>query len=291
LYARRQTGDSPVPTRPVVVIGAGSIDLNSLLCPRILQAAMKVIVIIPAAGLGTRMGPVPGTKSKATQAALSKQFTDLGGTPILIHTLRKFAAIDAVSEIWIALRENEITGFRARLESEALGAEAKDIRKKKVELVVGGEHRQQSVEHALNAVSAAPDDIVLVHDAVRPFVTAEIIGAVIEAAKKYGAAIAGLPAVDTVKQVERTAEGAVIKATIPRVGVVLAQTPQGFRYGLIKKAFDEASADGFMGTDESSLAERAGHEVAVVMGSARNIKITSPGDMELAEFYLKRQGR
>jgi 2-C-methyl-D-erythritol 4-phosphate cytidylyltransferase len=280
-----------VPTRALVVIGAGSIDLNSCRGPRILQGAMKVIVIIPAAGLGTRMGPVPGTKSNATQAALSKQFTELGGTPILIHTLRKFAAVDAVSEIWIALRENEIAGFRARLESEALGAEGKDIRKKKVELVVGGEHRQQSVEHALNAVSAAPDDIVLVHDAVRPFVTAEIIGAVIEATKKYGAAIAGLPAVDTVKQVERTAEGAVIKATIPRVGVVLAQTPQGFRYGLIKKAFDEASADGFMGTDESSLAERAGHEVAVVMGSARNIKITSPGDMELAEFYLKRQGR
>ena len=251
---------------------------------------MKVIVIIPAAGLGTRMGPMPGAKSKAGQPVPSKQFTELGGTPILIHTLRKFAAMDAVSEIWIALRENEIAGFRARLESEALGAKAKDILKKKVELVVGGEHRQQSVEHALNAVSAAADDIVLVHDAVRPFVTTEIIGAVIEAAKKYGAAIAGLPAVDTVKQVERTAEGAVIKATIPRAGVVLAQTPQGFRYGLIKKAFDEASADGFMGTDEASLAERAGHEVAVVMGSARNIKITSPGDMDLAEFYLKGQG-
>jgi 2-C-methyl-D-erythritol 4-phosphate cytidylyltransferase len=250
---------------------------------------MKVIVIIPAAGLGTRMGPVPGARSKAAQRALSKQFTELGGTPILIHTLRKFAAMDAVSEIWIALRENEIAGFRARLESEALGAKAKDILQKKVELVVGGEHRQQSVEHALNAVSAAADDIVLVHDAVRPFVTTEIIGAVIEAAKKYGAAIAGLPAVDTVKQVERTAEGAVIKATIPRAGVVLAQTPQGFRYGLIKKAFDEASADGFMGTDEASLAERAGQEVAVVMGSARNIKITSPGDMDLAEFYLKSQ--
>jgi 2-C-methyl-D-erythritol 4-phosphate cytidylyltransferase len=252
---------------------------------------MKVIVIIPAAGLGTRMGPVPGARSKATQAALSKQFTELGGTPILIHTLLKFAAVDAVSEIWIALRENEIAGFRARLESEAVEAHAKDILKKKVELVVGGEHRQQSVEHALNAVSAAADDIVLVHDAVRPFVTMEIIGAVIVAAKKYGAAIAGLPAVDTVKQVERTAEGAVIKATIPRAGVVLAQTPQGFRYGVIKKALDEASADGFMGTDESSLAERAGHEVAVVMGSPRNIKITSPGDLELAEFYLKRQGR
>jgi 2-C-methyl-D-erythritol 4-phosphate cytidylyltransferase len=243
---------------------------------------MKVIVIIPAAGLGTRMGPVPGARGKAKQPSLSKQFTELGGTPILIHTLRKFAGVDAVSEIWIALRENEIAGFRARLQSEG-----KDILKKKAELVVGGEHRQQSVEHALNAVSAAPDDIVLVHDAVRPFVTAEIISAVIEAAKKYGAAIAGLPAVDTVKQVERTAEGAVIKTTIPREGVVLAQTPQGFRYGVIKKAFDEASADGFMGTDESSLVERSGHEVAVVMGSPRNIKITSPADMELAEFYLR----
>jgi 2-C-methyl-D-erythritol 4-phosphate cytidylyltransferase len=243
---------------------------------------MKVIVIIPAAGLGTRMGPVPGARGKAKQPSLSKQFTELGGTPILIHTLRKFAGVDAVSEIWIALRENEIAGFRARLQSEG-----KDTLKKKAELVVGGEHRQQSVEHALNAVSAAPDDIVLVHDAVRPFVTAEIISAVIEAAKKYGAAIAGLPAVDTVKQVERTAEGAVIKTTIPREGVVLAQTPQGFRYGVIKKAFDEASADGFMGTDESSLVERSGHEVAVVMGSPRNIKITSPADMELAEFYLR----
>jgi 2-C-methyl-D-erythritol 4-phosphate cytidylyltransferase len=242
---------------------------------------MKVVVIIPAAGLGTRMSPMPGAKSKAKRPALSKQFTELGGTPILIHTLRKFAAVEAVSEIWIALRENEITGFRARLESEA-----KDVLKKKVELVAGGEHRQQSVEHALNAVSAAADDIVLVHDAVRPFVTAEIILDVIEAAKKYGAAIAGLPAVDTVKQVERTAEGAVIKATIPRAGVVLAQTPQGFRYSVIKKAFDEAAADGFTGTDEASLAERSGHEVAVVMGSPRNIKITSPGDMELAEFYL-----
>ena len=108
----------------------------------------------------------------------------------------------------------------------------------------------------------------------------------IEAAKKYGAAIAGLPATDTVKQVERTAEGAIIKATIPRAGVVLAQTPQGFRYEVIKKAFDEATTDGFMGTDEASLAERAGHEVAVVMGSPKNLKITTPSDMELAEFYL-----
>jgi 2-C-methyl-D-erythritol 4-phosphate cytidylyltransferase len=243
---------------------------------------MKVIVIIPAAGLGTRMAPMPSAMdAKTKKPHPSKQFRELAGTPILIHTLRKFAVVEAVSEIWIALRENEVEGFRERLAKEAA-----DVLKKKVELVVGGEHRQQSVEHALNAVSAAADDVVLVHDAVRPLVTAEIIHEVIEAAKKHGAALAALPAVDTVKQVERTAEGAIVKATIPRAGVVLAQTPQGFHYGVIKKAFDEAAADGFMGTDEASLAERSGHEVVVVMGSPRNIKITNPGDMELAEFYL-----
>jgi len=243
---------------------------------------MKVIVIIPAAGLGTRMAPVPrGKTAKGRNPHPSKQFTELAGTPILIHTLRKFVAVDAVSEIWVALRKNEIDGFRERLQ-----AEAQDVLKTKVEFVAGGEHRQQSVEHALNAISAGPDDIVLVHDAVRPLVSAEIILEVIEAAKKHGAAIAGLPAVDTVKQVERTADGAIIKATIPRASVVLAQTPQGFRYSVIKKVFDEAVADGFMGTDEASLAERSGHDVWVVMGSPRNIKITSPGDMDLAEFYL-----
>jgi 2-C-methyl-D-erythritol 4-phosphate cytidylyltransferase len=255
---------------------------------------MKVIVIIPAAGLGTRMAPMPSaaipgapaspTKdTKTKRAVLSKQFTELGGTPILIHTLRKFAGVDAVSEIWIALRENEIEGFRERLRKEASA-----VLDKRVALVVGGEHRQQSVENALKAITASPDDIVLVHDAVRPFVKVEIIREVIDAAKKYGAAIAGLPAVDTVKQVERTAEGAIIKSTIPRASVVLAQTPQGFRYSVIKKAFDEAAADGFAGTDEASLAERSGQEVAVVMGSPRNIKITTPGDMELAEFYLRK---
>ena len=246
---------------------------------------MKVVVIIPAAGLGTRMAAMPSGAQKH-KTPPSKQFTELGGTPILIHTLRKFAAVDAVTEIWIALRENEIAGFRSRLESEA-----KDILKKKIELVIGGEHRQQSVEHALNAVNAGADDVVLVHDAVRPFVTSEIIQEVIEAAQKYGAAIAGLPAVDTVKQVERTSEGAIVKATIPRAGIVMAQTPQGFKYSVIKKAFDEAATDEFLGTDESSLVERSGHDVAVVMGSPRNIKITTPADMELAEFYLKSADR
>ena len=242
---------------------------------------MKVVVIIPAAGLGTRMAPASDATGK--KPAASKQFFELGGTPILIHTLRKFAAHAEVSEIYIALRANEIAGFRLRVEQEAgLGPG------KKVELVEGGEHRQQSVAHAMAKVAAAADDIVLVHDAVRPFVTGEIIHDVIEAARKYGAAIAGMPAMDTVKQVERTSEGALITATVPRERVVMAQTPQGFRYSVLKKAFDEATADGFLGTDEASLVERSGHPVAVVMGSPRNIKITTPSDMELAEFFLKR---
>jgi len=218
---------------------------------------------------------------KEKKHTASKQFTELAGTPILIHTLRKFTASNEVSEIYVALRANEMEGFRERLK------EAPDLAGTKIQAVEGGEHRQQSVAHAIAAVSAGPDDIVLVHDAVRPFVTAEIIREVIEGAKKYGAAIAGVPAVDTVKRVERTSEGALITATVPRERVVLAQTPQGFRYSVLKKAFDEAAADGFIGTDEASLVERSGHEVAVVMGAARNIKITTPGDLELAEFYLK----
>src|SRR5581483_10806939 len=189
-----------------------------------------------------------------------------------------------VGEICVALRQNEIDGFRTRLEKEA-----PDVLKKKVQYVEGGEHRQHSVANALAAIHAADEDVVLVHDAVRPFVTQQIIEDVIGAVKKHGAAIAGMPASDTVKQVERTAEGALIKTTIPRERVVMAQTPQGFRYALIKKAFDEATSDGFIGTDEASLVERSGHEVAVVMGSPRNIKITTPGDMELAEFYLRAQ--
>ena len=241
---------------------------------------MKVVVIIPAAGLGTRMASAPSAKAK--KAAPSKQFTELGGTPVLIHTLGKFAASPEVSEIYVALRKTEIGSFRKRLEKEA-----PDILQKEVTFVEGGEHRQQSVANALAAVSASQDDIILVHDAVRPFVTQEIIHSVIAAAQKYGAAITGLPAVDTVKQVERTAEGAVIIATLPRERVVMAQTPQGFRYSVLKKAFGEATADGFSGTDEASLVERSGHQVAVVMGSPRNIKITTPADLELAEYYLK----
>lgn len=239
---------------------------------------MKVMVIIPAAGLGTRMSAAHGgPKSK------SKQFFELQGTPILVHTLRKFARCDKVSDIVVALRKNETATFQKQIENEDFS--------KPVRIVEGGEHRQNSVANALAAIDAADDDIVLVHDAVRPFVDRETVVNVIEAVKKYDAAIAGVPAVDTVKQVDRTADGAVVIATVPRERMVLAQTPQGFRFGLLKKAFDEATADGFMGTDESSLIERAGGAVHVVMGSPRNMKITTPADLELAEFFLSLENR
>ena len=239
---------------------------------------MKVIVIIPAAGLGTRMSAAPGgNKSK------SKQFFELQGTPILVHTLRKFAQCDAISEIVVALRKNETPNFQQQIENENFT--------KPLRTVEGGEHRQNSVANAIATINAADDDIILVHDAVRPFVDQETIVNVIEAVKKYAAAIAGVPAVDTVKQVDRTSDGAVVIATVPREKMVLAQTPQGFRFGLLKKAFDEATADGFMGTDEASLIERSGTPVHVVMGSPRNMKITTPADLELAEFFLAQENR
>lgn len=241
---------------------------------------MKVFVIIPAAGLGTRMSSPAASKAK--KKTPSKQFKELGGIPILVHTLRRFAECPEVYEIVIALRKNEIAGFRAQLEKEY-----PEILNKRLQMVEGGEHRQDSVANALAAIAADPNDLVLVHDGVRPLVTSEIISEVIAATRKHGAAIAGTPAVDTVKQVERTSDGALIKATIPRASVVMAQTPQGIRYDILKKAFDDAAADGFVGTDEASLIERSGHPVAVVMGTPRNLKITAPADMELAEFYLK----
>lgn len=250
---------------------------------------MKVSVIIPAAGLGTRMATAPAAKTAKPRKSLpSKQFTELAGAPILIHTLRRFAKSPEITEIVVALRQTEIAPFRARLEKEA-----PEILAKKAVLLEGGESRQQSVGNGLAAVSASAhdDDIVLVHDAVRPFVTEEMINEVIAGARKYGAAIAGVPAVDTVKQVERTADGALIRATIPRERIVMAQTPQGFRFSVLKKAFDEAIADGFVGTDEASLVERSGHDVAVVMGSPRNIKITTPADLELAEYYSRTESK
>jgi 2-C-methyl-D-erythritol 4-phosphate cytidylyltransferase len=231
---------------------------------------MQVFAILPAAGLGTRMaGPQP------------KQFLILDGVPILIHSLRAFAAVERVTAIYVAVRKTEMERVQAQIAEYGFAD--------RVRVVEGGDNRQESVSHALTALPAQPDDVVLVHDAVRPLIDAATIERTIDAVLEHGAAIVGLPAVDTIKQVERTAHGALITSTIPREYVVLAQTPQGFRYGLLQSAFAEALADGFVGTDEASVVERAGHPVAVVHGSQVNLKITQQGDLELAEFYLRQR--
>ena len=210
-----------------------------------------------------------------------KQFLALAGIPILIHSLRAFAAVDRVTAIFVPVRKTEIERVEAQIAEYGFTG--------RVRVVEGGDNRQESVAHALAAVPAAQDDIVLVHDAVRPLIDAVTIERTIDAVEQQGAAIVGMPAIDTIKQVERTAHGALITATIPREFVVLAQTPQGFRFGLLQKAFAEATADGFVGTDEASVVERAGLPVAVVPGSQVNLKITQPGDLELAEFYLRQR--
>jgi 2-C-methyl-D-erythritol 4-phosphate cytidylyltransferase len=233
---------------------------------------MQVFVILPAAGLGTRMaGPQP------------KQFLALDGVPILIHSLRAFAAVPRVTSIYVAVRKQETERVASQISEFGFAG--------RVHVVEGGEKRQESVANALGALPAQPDDIVLVHDAVRPLVDVATIERTIDAVAETGAAIVGMPAVDTIKQVERTAHGALITATIPREFVVQAQTPQGFRFGLLQRAFAEATADGFVGTDEASLLERAGIPVAVVHGSQVNLKITQAGDLELAEFYLQQRNR
>lgn len=231
---------------------------------------MKVSVILPAAGLGTRMARTPPEKAGTSR----KQFMLLDGSPILLHTIRKFAASASIQEILVALRGDDLPWVSELLAGERLA--------KPVRLVEGGDSRQQSVENALGAL--APDTtLVAVHDAVRPFIDLEIIEHVIAEAAESGAAIVGIVPVDTVKQVHRNK----VRATLNRDRLILAQTPQVFRYALLVEAFEKARADGFTGTDEASLVERLEQvEVSVVLGSDRNIKITRPSDMDLARLFL-----
>lgn len=234
---------------------------------------MVVHAILPAAGLGTRM---------ATPGASAKQFLSLSGVPILIRSLRAFADKTGIRSVTVAVRATE----RERVAEQVAHFGLAD----RVNIITGGETRQQSVAAALASLTAAPDDIVLVHDAVRPLVDAATIERTVEAIAKHGAAIVALPAIDTIKQVDRTADGAIITATIPRERIVQAQTPQGARYADLLRAFQAAEEDSFASTDEASLLERIGLTVAVVPGSPANLKITQIGDLQLAEFYLQQRG-
>jgi 2-C-methyl-D-erythritol 4-phosphate cytidylyltransferase len=228
---------------------------------------MKVSVILPAAGLGTRMGREKSGTSR-------KQFMLLDGAPILIHTIRKFLRCASVGEIVVALRAEDMEWARELI--------ARENPSKTVRVVEGGETRQESVQNALSSLNA-DTDLVAVHDAVRPFITPELVEQVIAEASETGAAIIGIVPVDTVKKVHKNK----IRTTLPREHLVLAQTPQVFRLKLLKDAFASAIADSFTGTDEASLVERLEQvEVSVVQGSDRNIKITKPTDMELARLFL-----
>jgi 2-C-methyl-D-erythritol 4-phosphate cytidylyltransferase len=214
----------------------------------------------------------------AEKPVAAKQFLTIAGIPVLVHCLRAFDSVPRVADILVAVRAPEIERVTALIARYGLDS--------KVRVVEGGENRQGSVANALSALTCAPDDVVLVHDAVRPLIDPATIDRTIDAIAKHGAAIVGVAAVDTIKQVERTADGAIITSTIPRERVVQAQTPQGARFSILQAAFEEAIRDEFAGTDEASVLERAGVEVWVVPGSPRNFKITQPGDLELAEFYL-----
>jgi 2-C-methyl-D-erythritol 4-phosphate cytidylyltransferase len=231
---------------------------------------MRVSVILPAAGLGTRMGREKSGTSR-------KQFMLLEGAPILIHTIRKFLRCPSVAEIVVALRAEDMDWARGLIHHEHP--------QKPVHVVEGGETRQQSVENALASLNPEPD-LVAVHDAVRPFIDTELVERVIAEAASCGAAIVGIVPVDTVKRVQRNK----IRSTLPREHLILAQTPQVFRFDLLKGAFEQAQRDSFTGTDEASLVERLEQaEVSVVQGSDRNIKITRPSDMELARLFLSEE--
>jgi 2-C-methyl-D-erythritol 4-phosphate cytidylyltransferase len=235
----------------------------------------RVTAILPAAGLGTRMG-----------AETPKQFLLLDGVPLLLFTLRRLAACPAITDFIISTRAEEVDSLTVSTATANLG--------RPVLVVRGGDTRQDSVANALSEVSSGAD-LILVHDAVRPLVTRDQIERVIAEAAICDAAILGIPAMDTVKEVKRaTPQGgasdvALITATIPRERVVLAQTPQVFRASLLIEAFGRARQDGVSASDEAGLVERLGRDVHVVPGSDRNLKITRPGDMELAEFYLRQE--
>jgi 2-C-methyl-D-erythritol 4-phosphate cytidylyltransferase len=216
-------------------------------------------------------------------AEMPKQFLELDGTPIVILSLRRIAACPLVSDIIVATRPDEIAKLEERIAREKFS--------QSVRVVKGGDSRQASVAAALREVGD-DTEIVLVHDAVRPFVTPEQVSRVIEEARRCKAAILGIPAMDTVKEVKRASlpeDVALITATVPRERVVLAQTPQVFATKLLKEAFARAEADGVNASDEAGLVERIGHDVHVVLGSDRNMKITKPADMDLARFYLERE--
>jgi 2-C-methyl-D-erythritol 4-phosphate cytidylyltransferase / 2-C-methyl-D-erythritol 2,4-cyclodiphosphate synthase len=228
---------------------------------------MHVTAIIAAAGAGRRLGAVK-----------PKQLIDIGGGSMLHHSVTAFCEHPRVSEIVVVLPKDQT--------SMLLTTQTDPARLPPIRIVAGGERRQDSVANGFDAVSAATD-VVLIHDAARPFVTADLIDRTIDAAAKHGAAIAALQSRDTVKQVD--ASGA-ITGTIARETIYLAQTPQGFRRDVLAQAI-AAARSGVEATDEAALAERAGYPVYVVDGDPGNVKVTTAEDLEAARARLGQAGK
>jgi 2-C-methyl-D-erythritol 4-phosphate cytidylyltransferase len=227
---------------------------------------VKVAAIIPAAGMGLRM-----------QSQISKPYLLLAGKPILAHTLEVFEGVKEIQEVTVVAHPDDLEFCR----EEVIAAHGF---KKVLRLVPGGKERQDSVYHALKALQQEEElEIILVHDGVRPFITPEQIRRVIKAARSNGGAILGLPAHDTLKRVN--SQGKVIH-TLDRKDIWQIQTPQGFQADLLRRAFVEAYSRNFYGTDEASLLEEMGHQVAVIPGDPWNLKITTPEDLQLAEALL-----
>ncbi|MFO7665722.1 MAG: 2-C-methyl-D-erythritol 4-phosphate cytidylyltransferase [Desulfobacterales bacterium] len=224
-----------------------------------------VYAVIVAAGKGIRMN-----------SATRKQYLELEGTPLLSITLRAFDKCSLIDEIILVVPPGDIVFCLEKVISPA-GIQ------KKVIPVAGGLKRQDSVYNGLLAVHEKKSTVVI-HDGVRPFVTPSSIEECIREAVKHGASIVGMPASDTLKLADGSGY---IKKTLERDFVWLAQTPQAFEYGLIKKAHDSARKEGFEGTDDASLVERLGEKVRIIKGSANNIKITTPEDLEAAKYMLQ----
>ncbi len=230
------------------------------------KGIMRVIALIPAAGMGKRMG-----------AGINKQYLLLDGKPILAHTVALFEAARFVDDIYLVIPEAEIPYCREQV-VDRYGFS-------KVRLIVpGGAERQNSVLNGLRAIrEGSDDDLVLIHDGVRPFVPVHVLERALEVAQETAGALVAVPAKDTIK----TVTDGIVTGTPPRETLWLAQTPQAFRYGVIRAAHEMADAEGFLGTDDAMLVERMGQDVRVVLGDYRNIKITTPEDLILAEAFLR----
>jgi 2-C-methyl-D-erythritol 4-phosphate cytidylyltransferase len=221
------------------------------------------IAIIAAAGAGTRMA-----------SDRPKQFLLLAGTPVIFHTLKVFEQCDSIQEVIVVLPAEESAGF--------LSMAGKIGLRKVARVVPGGATRAESVKRGLMSIRSATAQIVAVHDGVRPFVTVQEIDNTVAAAQADGAAILAAPVTDTIKQVSDCA----VMKTLDRVELRRALTPQCFRYELLREAYQRADVNDPSLTDESALVEQLGHRVSVVEGSARNIKITTPEDLVVAEVLL-----